>query len=221
MRKAGYQWVARTECMHTPWQEIPLDEYEEHMSLPSVGQAKMLADQLERLIGQYRPASIALMGCAGGNGLERIQSTCVERIVAVDINAQYIATARNRFADRLANLDFRCADVQSESLQFEPVELIYAALIFEYVDVAAALSTMRRNIRHGGTLVGLLQLPHAEQQAVSPSPYRSLEKLASALELVAPDELRAQAKAAGFKIGCSETIALPSGKEFLLHTFAA
>jgi hypothetical protein len=206
--------------MQTPWQDIPLEDYERHMSLPSVGQTKMLADQLERLVGRHRPASIALMGCAGGNGLERIP-TSVERIVAVDINDHYVAAARKRFADRLANLDLRCADVQSESLQFEPVELIYAALIFEYVDVAATLATLRRNIRCGGTLVALLQLPHTQQQAVSPSPYKSLDKLASALTLVEPDELRAQANAAGFKIGYSETITLPSGKQFLLHAFAA
>jgi SAM-dependent methyltransferase len=204
--------------MQNPWQCIPLEDYEGHMALPSVGQAKMLADQLERLIGRYRPTSIALMGCAGGNGLERIQSTCVERTVAVDINPEFVAAARKRFADKMTNLDLRCADVQSESLQFEPVELMYAALIFEYVDIAATLATMRRNIRFGGTLVALLQLPHAKQQAVSPSPYRSLDRLASALKLIAPDVLRAQAKAAGFKIGHSETIALPSGKAFLMQT---
>jgi 2-polyprenyl-3-methyl-5-hydroxy-6-metoxy-1,4-benzoquinol methylase len=72
------------------------------------------------------------MGCAGGNGLEQFESTCVQRVVAVDINPKYIAVSRIRYANRLANLDLRCADVESPGLQFEPVELIYAALIFEY-----------------------------------------------------------------------------------------
>ena len=91
----------------------------------------MLADQLAQLIEWHTPTSIAIIGCAGGNGLDRIDSTRVERVVAIDINPEYVAAAERRHADRLANLDCRCADVQSETLLFDPVELIYAALIFD------------------------------------------------------------------------------------------
>jgi SAM-dependent methyltransferase len=206
--------------MYTPWQEIPLEDYEGHMALPAIGQAKMLADQLERLIERHRPTSIAVIGCAGGNGLDRIESTSVERVVAVDINPEYIAAAEMRHANRLANLDLRCADVQSELLQFDPVELIYAALIFEYVDIEATVATLKRNLRQGGTLATLLQIPHSDQTSVSDSPYESLKKLASALRLIEPDELRTRATAEGFRLCCSEAIELPSGKQFLLQVFS-
>jgi len=205
--------------MCTPWQEIPLLDYEAHMSLPAVGQARMLADQLAQLIERYTPTSVAIIGCAGGNGLDRIDSTRVERVVAIDINPEYIAAAERRHAGRLANLDLRCADVQSERLTFDPVELIYAALIFEYVDISATLATLKRNLRPGGTLAVLLQLPHSDQRAVSVSPYRSLNRLISVLKLVAPDELRSRAMAAGFAVGSSDRIDLPSGKQFWLQTF--
>ena len=205
--------------MVNPWQEIPLEDYEGHMALPSIGQARMLATQLERLIEQHQPTSIAILGSAGGNGLERIQSTCVERVVAVDINPKYIAATGDRHANRFANLDLRCADVQSEQLQFEPVQLIYAALIFEYVDIAATFATIKRNLQRGGTLATLLQLPHSDQHPVSPSPYKSLEKLASELRLVEPGELRVHATDAGFGFRGSETIELPSGKLFLSQIF--
>jgi hypothetical protein len=42
-----------------PWLQIPLDDYESHMSLPAVGQAQMIADQLERAIARWAPASPA------------------------------------------------------------------------------------------------------------------------------------------------------------------
>ena len=61
--------------MCTPWREIPLSDYEAHMSLPSVGQARMLADQLALLLERHAPISVAIIGCAGGNGLDRIDST--------------------------------------------------------------------------------------------------------------------------------------------------
>jgi hypothetical protein len=33
--------------MSNPWLSIPLDDYEGHMSLPAVGQARMIAEQLD------------------------------------------------------------------------------------------------------------------------------------------------------------------------------
>jgi SAM-dependent methyltransferase len=205
--------------MHSPWLEIPLEDYEAHMSLPSVGQAQMLADQLGMLIAQHAPASVAVIGCAGGNGLDRCASSCVKRVVAIDINSNYIAACKARFANRLANLELHCADVESQELQFAPVDLIYAALVFEYADVAATLATCKRNLRPGGALAVLLQLAHTEQPGVSPSPYTSLNTLAKVMQLRRPADLGACAAAAGFELAGSNTMELPSGKRFLLQTF--
>jgi len=205
--------------MHSPWLTIPLEDYEAHMSLPAVGQAQMLAEQLGKLVAQHAPTSVAIIGCAGGNGLDRLESTCVERVVAIDINPEYIAVCRRRFAKRLANIELHCADVESSQLRFEPVALIYAALIFEYADVVATLTTLRRNLRPDGTLAVLLQLTHADQRAITPTEYRSVSALARAFKLVAPADLRAAASLAGFEFDNSSRIDLRSGKQFLLQTF--
>jgi trans-aconitate methyltransferase len=145
------------ESKHNPWLDIPLADYEGHMSLPSIGQARMLADEFELLIERWRPASVAIIGCAGGNGLERIVRGTVPRMVAVDVNPQYVEATRERHAGRLPGLQLICADVQSDELRFEPVELIYAALILEYVDRPAAFATLKRNLSPGGTLAVVLQ----------------------------------------------------------------
>lgn len=189
------------------------------MSLPSIGQAEMLADQLALLVKRIRPASVAIMGCAGGNGLERLESGQVERVVAVDINPRYVEEAAARHAGRLNRLQLICADVQSELLQFDPVHLLYAGLLFEYVDVPSTMATLKRNCLQGGTLATILQLPSPDQLVVSPSPYKSLSLLAPALRLVAPSDLDGTAQAAGFAPGTSEIIELPSKKRFCLQTF--
>ena len=36
--------------MNNPWLTIPLEDYESHMALPDVGQAKMLANEFEELL---------------------------------------------------------------------------------------------------------------------------------------------------------------------------
>jgi len=186
------------------------------MALPAIGQAQMLGDHFERLIRRYRLGSVAVVGCAGGNGLERIGAGEVSRVVAVDINPQYVEAVTARHGERLTELEVYCADVQSDALRFEPVDLIYAALLFEYVDVPAALKTLRRLCRPGGVLATALQLPNPDLSTVSQSPYRSLGALAPVIRLVEPEDLCAQADAVGFRRVESEVVTLPSGKAFAL-----
>src|ERR1700693_5946808 len=111
--------------MSNPWLNIPLDDYEGHMSLPAVGQAQMIAEQLDRALERWSPTSIAVIGCAGGNGLDKISGRTVERVVAVDVNPDYIERARARHAQRLQHLELVCANVESESLIYDPVDLTY------------------------------------------------------------------------------------------------
>jgi Methyltransferase domain len=200
-----------------PWLEIPLDDYEQHMSLESVGQAQMLAVRLALLILRLRPTSIALFGCAGGNGLDRIEPGQVARVVAVDINPQYTEAAAERYAGRFTEFEIMCADVQSPTLHFAPVDLCYAGLLFEYVDLGSTMGTLERSCCTGGTLATLLQLP--SERLVSPSPYRSLDRLADAMRLIAPAELAAAAAVVGFAPDTSEIIRLSSGKSFCMQTF--
>jgi hypothetical protein len=145
----------------------------------------------------------------------------VKSIVGVDLNPQYIERSRARFAQHLPNLELVCADVQCESLKYGPVELTYAALLFEYVDVASALRTLKRNSRPGAVLTTVLQLPHPVLPSVSPSPYQSVCGLAQLMKFVAPEELRGAAAIAGFAPVDTATIELPSGKKFCVENFAA
>jgi len=61
----------------------------------------------------------------------------------------------------LAGLELICADVQSQSLAYGPVDFTYAALLFEYVEVSSTLNTLKRNSRPDAVLTTVLQLPHS------------------------------------------------------------
>jgi len=205
--------------MRTPWLDIPLTDYERHMALPQVGQAKLIADRLAALLAAHRPSSVAIIGCAGGNGFECLGG--VERVVGVDINPRYLEAARNRFAASVPGLELVTADIQSSARLFEAVDFIYAALLFEYVDPMRAMISLRRHCRTGGVLATVIQLPHENLAVVSPSPYSSLQALGSTLRLVAADELRAHAEQAGFRHTATSHLVSPGGKEFALQTFSA
>ena len=207
--------------MRNPWLDIPLNDYEGHMALPGVGQASLIAELFGHAIKRWAPSSMAIVGCAGGNGFEQINPDVVKAVVAVDLNPHYIQETRVRHIQRLPSLELLCADVQSDFLNYGPVDLTYAALLFEYVDIDSALRTLKRNSRPGAALTTVLQLPHAALPSVSPSPYQSLGSLASLMNLVAPEELRSAALKAGFAFADAATVDLPSGKQFCVQNFMA
>lgn len=189
------------------------------MSLPSIGQAEMLGAEFAKLLKEFSPPSLAVIGCAGGNGFEHIRAEVTSRVVGVDINPQYVQALASRFADRIRGLELCVCDVQGSALTFEPVDLIYAALVFEYVAPAPTLRNLRRVCRPDGILATVLQLPSDAAAAVSPSPYETLKTLAPAIHLLSPVALVAYAFESGFVLHSSHQISLPSGKRFAVQLF--
>jgi 2-polyprenyl-3-methyl-5-hydroxy-6-metoxy-1,4-benzoquinol methylase len=205
--------------MRNPWLDIPLADYEAHMALPTIGQSRLIADQLDILINTYSPDSVAVVGCAGGNGFDRLVGTGARRVVGVDINPKYIEQAQRRYAERISGLELYITDIQSSALIFEPVDLIYVALVFEYVDLAQTMNALRHHCKRDGVLAVLSQRPHETVTHVSPSPYTSLQMLAPRMRLVSPQELQQLAKLVGFSPEHSRVIASPGGKRFSVDEF--
>jgi trans-aconitate methyltransferase len=205
--------------MRNPWLDIPLAEYEGHMALPAIGQAEMLADELEFAVRQHSPKSIAVLGCAGGNGLDRLVGSGVERVVGIDINPAYVEAVRSRFRSRIPGLELYVADIQSTLPELAPVELVFAALILEYVDVPMTMSSLQTLCAPGGALVVILQAASSNAETVSPSPYKSIRSLAPAMRLLDQTDVQKQAIAAGFSLASSRIVNLRSGKRFLVLSF--
>jgi len=205
--------------MSNPWLEIPLADYEAHMGLPSIGQSRLIADQLESLVRTFRPHSVGIIGCAGGNGLDRLAGTSVSRLVGVDLNPEYIEQTRQRYAARFPGLELYIADIQTAVSLFEPVDLLFVALVLEYVDLDRTMSALWRHCKDDGVLAVISQLPHETMKQVSPSPYTSLGRLAPVMHLVSPQELQLRASHAGFSPEHSSTILSPGGKGFSADTF--
>lgn len=205
--------------MSNPWLSIPLEDYEGHMQLPHVGQARMLVHELEELLQTHAPTSVALIGCAGGNGFEEVAKAGTARVVGLDINSTYIAAAAARYASRIPVLELHCADIAGDTLSMPAVELVYCALVFEYVDVSKALKNIRALCLPTGLLAAVLQLPKEGAESVSPSRFVNLKQLGSILRLVPPDNLREVAEGQGFELISEKLITLESGKHFCLQLF--
>ncbi len=205
--------------MRSPWLDVPLADYEGHMSWPGVGQAGMLATEFAQLLDKWTPASAAVIGCAGGNGFDRLDAAVTRRVVGIDINPQYIQELAYRYAATLPGLELYVRDIQDPIERIAPVDFIYAALVLEYVEPGPVLRNFKVLCRPNGVLATVLQLSSHEAESISESPFASLKGLAPAMHLVSPAVLAACAAECGFAPLASRRIALSSGKAFALQVF--
>lgn len=187
------------------------------MALPSIGQSRMLGEALASWVERYAPRSVAILGCAGGNGLERLAGMKLDRIVGVDINPEYIDATRERFGKDLRNFELYTADIESAGTLFAPVDFVCAALIFEYVDAKKGLSFVKRHVAPGGRCAILLQRQYEHIERVSPSPYTSLRQLESTSHWIEPEAFRAEARGSGFAHEHSSELVAAGGKRFALE----
>lgn len=57
--------------MRNPWEEISLEDYENHMRLDSVRQLQALSKIMKGQLDAYPVSRVMILGVAGGNGLDR------------------------------------------------------------------------------------------------------------------------------------------------------
>jgi hypothetical protein len=106
--------------MSNPWLAVPLSEYEQHMSSAEVQQLGALADLFAEAMGRCRPSSVAVLGIAGGNGLDRIDSRITSRVVGLELNLRYLDAVRERYR-HLAGLELYCVNLSEQDVELEPV----------------------------------------------------------------------------------------------------
>lgn len=204
--------------MKNPWLDVPLADYEGHMALPGIEQAQLLSDIFADALAKFSPRSVAVIGCAGGNGFDRIPPTA-SRVVGVDLNPRFVAETEARFRDRIDNLELIAGDIQSPEVSFAPVDLIFLGLVLEYVDVEAVMARMPSMLAPRGHMVTVLQLPTVGHQQVSPSPFKSVTPVGDVMHLVPPVRLQNSIEAHGCIQLESRNVVSQGGKQFQVQTF--
>ncbi len=203
----------------SPWLSIPASDYEAHMGSPSVGQLQFLSRVLAELLREYQPTSLAVLGCATGNGFEHIVPAITRQVIGIDINPSYLEILRGRHGERLPGLHLMCADIAECEIEAQSLDLIYGGLIFEYVDPGSVLQKAARWLRPGGILAVVLQLPSPVSGTVTRTQFEKLRSLEPIMTLVSPEHLRSVCHENHFCDLRSHTEVLSTGKEFFVGRF--
>jgi Methyltransferase domain len=201
-----------------PWLAIPLADYEGHMGSAGVVQLEALAELFDCVLQRTQPPSVAILGVAGGNGLDRISPDVTTRVCGLDINPQYLEAVRRRFGS-LPGLELHCVDLAGQPVAMEPVRLVHAALIFEHAGTDGCLRNAASMVAPGGSLSVVLQMPSAQAPGVGVSPYPSVQSLSSEFRLVDPAQLRGELVQRGFRQAWETLRHLPGGKAFWMGVF--
>ena len=204
--------------MPNPWLSIPLEDYEGHMGSAAVQQLTALSELFRQTLKRYRPESVAVLGVAGGNGLEHIDSTVTKRVIGVDINQRYLDEVRRRF-EALPGLELYCRDLAEGDMRLPQVSLVYAALIFEHVGIGRALDNALSLVEPWGTFCVVLQLPSTSEPGVGTTSYGSMQMLKQDFALVDRGELQDVLTQKGFRLVEQGQRTLPGGKAFWLGAF--
>jgi len=205
--------------MSNPWLGVPLEDYEGHMNSAGVQQLGALAELFAEALRQCKPSSLAVLGVAGGNGLDRIDTSVTRRVVGVDINQRYLDEVRQRFA-QLRGLELHCVDLAAQRLTLEPVALVHAALVFEHAGVGLCLDNAVALVEAGGALAVVLQLPSQVAQGVGASQFASLQTLKTNFKMIDPRWLEQELQGHGFRLTSQTQRGLTAGKGFWMGLFS-
>jgi len=183
------------------------------MGSDTVNQLGPLADLFGEALARLRPRSLAVLGVAGGNGLEHVDGSTTDRVVGIDVNPGYLAATRQRFRD-LRGLELVCTDLACEAIQIEPVALVHAALVFEHAGTGRCLDNAVSLVAPGGHLSVVLQIPTEDREAVTRSSYPSMCTLAQGFAFVDPHHLRRLLAQQDLRLTHQSRLTLSTGKAF-------
>lgn len=119
--------------MENPWKSIKLSDYENHMKLDSVMQLQTLNGMMKKQLSGYPAESVMILGIAGGNGLEHIDTEKYSVVYGVDVNPEYLQEVEKRYENLNGILKCLCADLTADVSELPSADLVIANLLIEYI----------------------------------------------------------------------------------------
>ena len=159
-----------------------------------------------------------MLGCATGNGLEHVKREFTHRVTAGDINPEYLEVLRQRYGNSVPGLEVVQDDLESCELEKQAYSLIFAGLVFEYLEPLVLLQRIVTWLQVDGILVTVLQLP-AQRARVTETPYTSLKSLNSIMSLIDPKQFKIIAADVGLTAIEERFSTLGTGKTFYIGTY--
>ena len=204
--------------MSNPWEEISLNDYENHMSLDSVKQLQIMNSIMKEQFEAYPVSTAMVLGVAGGNGLEHIRQDKYRTVYGVDINEDYLRIVSERYAHLSDVLKCLKIDLICYADQLPGAQLLIANLLIEYIGYDAFQRVVCKvNPEYVSCLI---QINVDDKQWVSDSPYfHAFDGLDEVYHQMDEKSLLTKMQEIGYKDILQSRIPLPNGKAFIRMDF--
>ena len=204
--------------MGNPWEDISLDDYEKHMSLDSVRQLQAMNSIMREQFEAYDVETAAVLGIAGGNGLEHVRPEKYRKVFGVDINNDYLEAVAKRYKNLSDVLECRQADLIRDAEKLPKAQLVIANLLVEYIGyVAFQKAILQMEPQYVSCVI---QINTDEKNWVSDSPYlHAFDRLEEVHCQMEEDKLHRAMQEAGYEKLADATYALPNGKALVRLDF--
>ena len=201
-----------------PWEEISLEVYEKHMSLDSVKQLQAMNKMMKGQLNDYLVRTAMILGIAGGNGLEHVQTEKYDTVYGVDINEEYLNAVKERYGDLKGVLECIHLDLINETEKLPPAELVIANLLVEYIGYPVFRQVLRQ-VDPEYVSCGI-QINRDETEWVSDSPYlHAFDRLDEVHHQMDAEELTSVMKETGYDKVLQSAEDLPNGKSIIRLDF--
>lgn len=205
--------------MSNPWKEVRLSDYENHMALDSVQQLQALNQMMKGQLNQYDIQSVMILGIAGGNGLEHVDTEKITKVYGVDINTDYLEATRERYKNLSGVLECLCVDLNHETGKLPQTELLIANLLIEYIGYECFQDAVKAT---DAKYVSCIIQINTDDSFVSESPYlHAFDDIKQVHHQMDEQNLKDSMEAIGYRLIQTLEYLLPNGKKFVQLDFGS
>ena len=203
--------------MNNPWKDISLSDYENHMAMDSVQQLQAMNQMMKGQLNQYDVQSAMILGIAGGNGLEHVDTEKLNKVYGVDINQEYLTITKKRYENLSDTLDCLCIDLASEAEKLPQADMLIANLLIEYIgyECFKKVVTVTKPV-----YVSCIIQVNVDDSFVSESPYlHAFDGLVTVHHQMAEQELQNSMNEIDYHLIKVLESRLPNGKKLVQFDF--
>jgi hypothetical protein len=153
-----------------PWEHIPLEIYESHMKLDTVYQLQGMNEIMKSQMYTYDVESLVILGIAGGNGLNHVNTEKLKKVYGIDINSEYLMMCKNRYPHLQDNLMLLKKNMLDLSVELPKADLVVANLFLEYIGMETFQAQLKKM---SPKFVSIVIQVNDTEGFVSESPYHN------------------------------------------------
>ena len=203
--------------MINPWEEVSLEDYENHMKLSTVQQLQNLNEIMKSQIYKYNISTVAILGVAGGNGLEHIDTSKIKKVYGIDINQNYLNVCKEKYKRLKDYLVLEKLDLSDISNELPATDIVIANLFIEYIGIDIFAKQLLKN---PPKYVSCVIQKNTNNDFVSDSPYiKAFDGISVLHKDIEKDSLVKAMSTIDYGLIFSEEHLLPNLKKFIRLDF--